>query len=39
MKGVLYNEEMGIYLGSCMGMGFWTKLDSVGQDAVVVFDQ
>jgi hypothetical protein len=28
---------MGIYLGACMGLGFWTKLDPAGQDAAVVF--
>jgi hypothetical protein len=28
---VLYNKELGVYLGSSMGMGFWSNLDPVGQ--------
>lgn len=35
---VLYHDEMGIYLGSCMGLGFWTKLDPVGQNEAVTFE-
>jgi hypothetical protein len=34
---VLYSEEWGVYLGSFMGLGFWTKLDPAGQDTVCVF--
>lgn len=34
---VIVHPENGIYLGSCMGLGFWSKLDPVGQDAAVVF--
>ena len=34
---ILYNEEMGVYLGSCLGLGFWSKLDPVGQDAAICF--
>jgi hypothetical protein len=34
---VIYSEEAGVYLGSCMGMGFWSKMDPVGQDAAAVF--
>lgn len=34
---VVYSEEKGIYLGSCMGLGFWSKLDAVGQVAAVTF--
>ena len=37
MSGVLYHEEMGIYLGSCFGLGFWSKLDPVGQPCAVTF--
>lgn len=35
---VLYNEEVGIYLGNCMGLGFWSKLDSAGQERACVFE-
>jgi len=34
----LVHPEMGIYLGSAMGLGFWSKLDPVGQPAAVTFD-
>ena len=37
MRYVLYNDELGIYLGSCLGLGFWSKLDPVGQDSAVTF--
>lgn len=30
-------EGDGIYLGNCMGMGFWSLLDPVGQDHAVTF--
>jgi hypothetical protein len=30
---VIYHEEIGIYLGECLGLMFWSKLDSVGQEA------
>lgn len=37
-RGVVINHsERGIYLGNCMGMGFWSKLDPAGQDAAAVF--
>jgi len=29
---VIVHPEMGVYLGSCLGMGFWSCLDCVGQD-------
>jgi hypothetical protein len=35
---ILHHPEMGIYLGSCMGMGFWSKLDPVGQSEAATFD-
>lgn len=35
---VLYDPEMGIYLGHCMGLGFWSKLDSVRQDRACTFE-
>lgn len=34
---VLVHPEWGIYLGSAMGFGFWSKVDPVGQDAAVTF--
>lgn len=37
MSVVIVHPEFGIYLGSCMGLGFWSKLDSAGQDAAVTF--
>lgn len=38
IRVIISHKEMGIYLGSCMGMGFWSKLDSAGQDKAVTFD-
>ena len=37
MAVVIYTEERGIYLGNFWGMGFWTKLDPVGQPSAVTF--
>lgn len=37
MAVVIYHEQDGIYLGSCMGLGFWSKLDPVGQPGAVTF--
>jgi hypothetical protein len=34
---VITHPEMGIFLGSFLGMGVWSKKDSAGQDAAVVF--
>jgi len=38
MAVVIYSEENGVYLGSAMGMGFWSKLDPVGQPAAATFE-
>lgn len=38
MAFVITHPEMGIYVGNSMGLGFWTKLDSVGQPEVVTFN-
>jgi hypothetical protein len=38
MSFVIVDPEMGIYIGNCLGMGFWTKLDPVGQPSVVTFE-
>lgn len=35
---ILHHKEMGIYLGSALGLGFWSKLDSAGQDAAWTFE-
>lgn len=34
---ILVSKEIGVYLGSCLGMFFWSGLDAVGQDAAVTF--
>jgi len=38
IRYVIYSEEYGIYLGSCAGLGFWSKLDPVGQTHAISFD-
>ncbi len=35
---VLTHEEMGIFLGMALGMGFWSKIDPVGQPSACAFD-
>lgn len=37
MAYVINHPRDGVYLGSCMGLGFWSKLDPVGQTAAVTF--
>lgn len=37
MSIVILSELNGVYLGSCMGLGFWSKLDPVGQPSAVTF--
>ncbi len=34
---VIVHPEMGVYLGSALGLGFWSKWDAVGQPAAVTF--
>lgn len=34
---IIVSPCMGIYIGSAMGMGFWTGLDEAGQDAACTF--
>lgn len=34
---LITHPERGIYLGSAMGMGFWSKCDPVGQPSAVTF--
>lgn len=35
---LIFHPEMGVYLGNCLGLGFWSKLDPGGQDAAVTFE-
>ena len=35
---VIVHPEWGIYLGSAMGLGFWSKMDPVGQESAATFD-
>lgn len=37
MRTVIVHDEMGVYLGACFGLGFWTRLDTVGQNTAVTF--
>ncbi|MEW5423977.1 hypothetical protein [Amorphus sp. 3PC139-8] len=37
MPVVIIHEEMGVYLGNCLGLGFWTLMDCAGQSAAVTF--
>lgn len=37
MAYVIVSDRDGVYLGSALGLGFWSKLDPAGQDAAVVF--
>ena len=37
MAVVIVHPEWGIYLGTCLGLGFWSKMDPAGQDAAVTF--
>lgn len=37
LRYVLCSPEAGVYLGSAMGLGFWSKWDPVGQPAAVTY--
>jgi hypothetical protein len=37
MRFVITHPGYGIYLGSCLGLGFWSKMDPAGQDSAVTF--
>lgn len=37
IKYIAYCSEKGVYLGEMLGLGFWSNLDSVGQDSATVF--
>jgi hypothetical protein len=34
---VIVHPEWGIYLGSCLGLGFFSAMDCAGQDSAAVF--
>ena len=34
---VIYHPADGVYLGNCLGLGFWSNLDPVGQPAAATF--
>lgn len=38
MAVVIYSDIDGVYLGTCMGLGFWSKLDPVGQPSAATFE-
>jgi len=38
MRYVLFDEEWGVFLGEAFGLGFWSKLDPVGQDRAPAFE-
>ncbi len=35
---LLVHPEWGVYLGSMWSLGFWSKLDPVGQNSAAVFE-
>ncbi|WP_321967156.1 hypothetical protein [Burkholderia cepacia] len=35
---VIYNERDGVFLGTALGLGFWSKLECAGQDAAATFE-
>jgi hypothetical protein len=37
MAVIITHPELGIYLGHCLGFGFWSKLDAAGQRVAVAF--
>lgn len=37
MRVIIIHPEAGIFLGACMGLGFWSKLDPAGQVEAVTF--
>ena len=37
MRVAIVSKSLGVYLGSCLGLGFWSKLDSAGQSSAVTF--
>lgn len=37
LRFVVHSERLGVFLGDCMGLDFWSRLDPVGQDAAATF--
>ena len=37
IRYLLLHPEWGIYIGAFLGMGFWSKLDPVGQNYAISF--
>lgn len=38
MRYLIVHKEDGIYLGECLGLGFCSKVDPVGQDTACTFE-
>lgn len=38
MRFVIYSHDLGVYLGNFLGLGFWSKVDPVGQPSACTFD-
>lgn len=38
LRFVLYSEELGVFIGTGLGLGFWSKFDAAGQDHACVFE-
>lgn len=37
-KHILIHPEYGVYIGSCFGLGFWSRLDAADQDSAILFN-
>lgn len=37
MRCVIVHREWGVYVGNCLGLGFFSLLDCAGQDCAVTF--
>lgn len=37
IRYIIVHKEYGVFLGSMLGLGFWSKLDSAGQDEACTF--
>jgi hypothetical protein len=37
MAVVIYSKECGVFLGECLGLGFWSNLETAGQPSAVTF--
>ncbi len=34
---VIYHDKDGVFLGECLGLGFWSKVETAGQPSAVTF--